>query len=514
MSELNSDQKRSIFREWLEKLQQESWQLELLISGFALYGIWAGKDFVSGVQDYVVLNRPSFFVDSIPILAGKFLEISWKIFFLNLLTHVIFRGIWIGTIGLRYVSGDIDYDSLNYSAVMTDYLKRRVGGFDEFIERLEKFCSVLFAYTFLLFFLFLSLIMYVIWFNLFAVVLVQVFEVNGSGTVMGIFLLVFLGISLLVFVDFITFGAFKRIQERRIALVYKYVYIISSYATLSFLYRPLLYNFIDDRYTKRLILWSIPYFIVVILIVPGLRVNAPFYPEFNEDYYGAEVEMDKEVVKWWNYDDLRTEVKTHSKQLLNSDTRIIDEVSLSTYEVDGDYLQFFIRQSSRDEKLLANSYKLIPFNTEGLSHAIAGVINEDDAVLDSILAKNKERIKQFRRNSDALKKENNSLYLQRIDSLSRASAEEKKNYFLKKLHDMKEASFEMYEVYIDTLNCTEALDCKFFIHQNAGEKGFNCFLAIDSLSRGSHLFSLRRARSFDEDGIATWRQINIPFFRK
>ena len=27
------------FRKWLDKLQQESWQLELIISGFAIYGL-------------------------------------------------------------------------------------------------------------------------------------------------------------------------------------------------------------------------------------------------------------------------------------------------------------------------------------------------------------------------------------------------------------------------------------------------------------------------------------------
>ncbi|MBK8701720.1 MAG: hypothetical protein IPN29_20040 [Saprospiraceae bacterium] len=30
----NQNDHKTIFRQWLEKLQQESWQLELLISGF------------------------------------------------------------------------------------------------------------------------------------------------------------------------------------------------------------------------------------------------------------------------------------------------------------------------------------------------------------------------------------------------------------------------------------------------------------------------------------------------
>ena len=29
------------FKKWLDKLQQESWQLELLISGFAIFGLFS-----------------------------------------------------------------------------------------------------------------------------------------------------------------------------------------------------------------------------------------------------------------------------------------------------------------------------------------------------------------------------------------------------------------------------------------------------------------------------------------
>ena len=32
------------FRKWLDKLQQESWQLELLISGFAIFGLVSAID--------------------------------------------------------------------------------------------------------------------------------------------------------------------------------------------------------------------------------------------------------------------------------------------------------------------------------------------------------------------------------------------------------------------------------------------------------------------------------------
>jgi len=61
---------------------------------------------------------------------------------------------------LRHVSGEIDYERLNYSHFFTNYLEKKVGDYDDFIERLERICSVIFSYTFLLFLLFLSTLVY------------------------------------------------------------------------------------------------------------------------------------------------------------------------------------------------------------------------------------------------------------------------------------------------------------------------------------------------------------------
>ena len=41
---------KSLFKEWLEKLQQESWQLELLISGFAIVGIYAARTTIKNLE--------------------------------------------------------------------------------------------------------------------------------------------------------------------------------------------------------------------------------------------------------------------------------------------------------------------------------------------------------------------------------------------------------------------------------------------------------------------------------
>ena len=154
----NKNQK-PFFKEWLEKLQQESWQLELLISGFALFAVWEARTLISDYENFRSINRVTG-TTAVGVLMGAFswlLNIGWRIFFFNLLIHVLARGLWIGAIGLRYVSGDIDYHYFNYADIFTNFLQKNVGDFDDYIEKLERFSSVLFAYTFLLFFIFLSL---------------------------------------------------------------------------------------------------------------------------------------------------------------------------------------------------------------------------------------------------------------------------------------------------------------------------------------------------------------------
>jgi len=201
---------------------------------------------------YVSVNAPSSGAsESVLMIFLYTLLAAWVIFFINLLFHVILRGLWIGAIGLRYVSGDIDYDSLNFSDEFNKYFKIRVGRFDDYIERLEKVCSVIFAYTFLLFFIFLSCSIFII----ICVLLANTLEYllgDQDKDIVVILILIFVFFGFIVFLDFITLGALKKVRNEKFARAYSYLYRFFSFITLSFIYRPLLYNFIDYKYTRRL----------------------------------------------------------------------------------------------------------------------------------------------------------------------------------------------------------------------------------------------------------------------
>ncbi|WP_435413411.1 hypothetical protein, partial [Psychroserpens mesophilus] len=149
---MSSDYNNPAFKKLLKRLQEESWQLELIISGFAIFGLFTAVGPISDAANLAQLKQQ--LALTIVLSIGV---VSCAILIFNLLLHVVLRGLWIGTLGLRYVSGDIDYDSLNYSEKFTKYLKKKVGSFDKYVATLENYCSVIFAISFLLIFYVLAL---------------------------------------------------------------------------------------------------------------------------------------------------------------------------------------------------------------------------------------------------------------------------------------------------------------------------------------------------------------------
>ena len=116
---MSNNYEKASFKKLLEKLQEDSWQLELLISGFAIFGLFYALEPVGNANMEAIKNGESIFV----LLLQLLLTFLFILIF-NLMLHIILRGLWIGALGLRYVSGDIDFDELNYSNKFTKYLKR------------------------------------------------------------------------------------------------------------------------------------------------------------------------------------------------------------------------------------------------------------------------------------------------------------------------------------------------------------------------------------------------------
>lgn len=258
---MSNDPQDKKFKKWLDILQQESWQLELIISGFAIYGLFMVIEPIetAGLQADIDQN-----IYKEILFQG--LEVSWYIITINLIAHVILRGLWIGAIGLRYVSADIEYDKLNYSPKFREHLEKRVGSFDRYVASLEKYCSIIFAITFLLVFYLLGLLMITFCLAMLGLFLDKPETPDWVRSWIIIPSIIFIGIgTLLTFIDFATQGWLKR--KKWTTFFYYPVYWVFKYLTLSILYRPMVYNFLDTRFGKRLSFFVVPLYLAGTLIV-------------------------------------------------------------------------------------------------------------------------------------------------------------------------------------------------------------------------------------------------------
>lgn len=279
---MENDQTKNKFKELLDKLQQESWQLELLISGFAIFGLIASIEPIGNKINQLVAIENPYFISPLRIAI-----LCCYVLIMNLVLHVVLRGLWIGAIGLRYVSNEIDYDDLNYGKRFTKYLQKKVGSFDDYIAKLENYCSVLFAVAFLSLFYIIAL------FTVFLIIILIGYFFIKSGvfseiigtSLLGIFGIIYLLLALIVFIDFITLGLLKK--KEWTSFLYMPIYKLFSFITLSFLYRPLVYNFLDNKFGRRILALLTPFYILLFYISTSDNIRSNFLqPQtYSNNYY-------------------------------------------------------------------------------------------------------------------------------------------------------------------------------------------------------------------------------------
>lgn len=440
---MSKNHKDSTFKALLDKLQQESWQLELLISGFAIFGLFSAIDSITLKLD--IAQHDKKIVDTLIWFAAK---ISCWILMANLLIHVVLRGLWIGALGLRYVSGDIDYDELKYSPKFTKYLQKKIGSFDKYIATLENYCSILFAVSFLFVFYFLASLTFVILILIIATFLMSN-DLNGVWEdifqYLGIGLVIFTLIGMIfTFIDFITQGFLKK--KKWTSVIYFPIYKIFSYVSLAFLYRPLVYNFLDNKFGRRLSWVLVPVYVGIIYASSYYYVDSNYLEHSlnSSEYYASKS----------NYEDQLT------KQ--NDFIRI---ASIQSKVITTPYLKVFIVFNDNLEGRLFNYNPTLKPKNDARGYTT-------DATFFTNNGSNKFK------NQDSLRIE----------------------YF--------KTFNEVYNVYIDN----KLYDSEFVGATNSWKKlGFESYVDIKNLTSGKHLLKITRKRIRKKD-TANFIQVQIPFW--
>lgn len=255
--------------EWLDRNQHETWQMELLLTGFVILLLSQLRGPMYAYLATLQTNMASSNALSTAVYVfGIFVRSVWLITFSSLILGVALRALWISAIGLRSISGEIELEELGYAPVFLAFLQRRLPRYDDYILRLEQLCSSVFGLTFLTGFAALGLVVAILAFQALFLLPLRLLPDLPDDTpvilwvVFGVFLVVL--VVTLVAVDFFTGGAIK--QVRGMSKVYYPLYRVVGWLTAARLYRPLYYNFIDNKLGRFAVFAIVPYGIILITV--------------------------------------------------------------------------------------------------------------------------------------------------------------------------------------------------------------------------------------------------------
>ncbi len=482
---------------WLDQLQEQSWNLELIITGFVLFGLIRLREFLE-------LKEVQFYANEADIYGGginqatnmyAFFNDFCGLFIFSLLLLIFIRGLWIGAIGLRYVSGDIDFDEFKYHDKFKQHLRQRVGSFDDYIHTLENLSSSILAFTYLMFFVGISLVLYMFEVSLVIELLEELGIGNGIREIVQIILIV---LGAIVAFDFLTLGWLKTINIPIFKPLYFGLYRFVSSITLSFLWRPILFNFLDQKYVK----WIVLIIPIVIYCLSGDRFSYTdydykFFPRLKQSFYEEHM---RTAFQPKFYDDLRQAAKEEGNYAT------INNLSLSNHIIESPIMKVFVKHTKSLDDFIArtDSSILLINNLSSKNRREYSFIKKRPATEHAEYYEEREAAFYEQRNSMDIGTQKDSLTLNFI-------ANEKLAYrdYLTRLKSIIKQYF-YFE--INQQRVPDSLvHLAFYVHPNLGEKGFICTFPLENVHLGINELTLKRKAYVTNSQVYIEKDFTIPF---
>jgi len=306
---------------WLARIQEQSWEPEILISGIVLFALFQLPKQFEHFGAYIIkFSNPIISngtIDESLIEAMK-IGVYWLI--IGFSTHLAFRCIWVAFVGLSYAYPEgIKKENLPYSKSYLKLINADLN-FIDIIKRLERLCSSLFALGFLLFMIVFGVLTCLIFLTLIVLTLAKVFpEFTGFHYLDNIISILFI----VYIFDFVTLGLIRRVPY--LSKVYYPFYRLLSFLTLSFLYRDVLYHFISNHRK-----WKVFLFILIFSTI------SIFWGIAMRNSYGAQQLIELSAIK------------TQAKQIDNehyqnlATAEFIDKIQIENDVVTNGVLKAFV----------------------------------------------------------------------------------------------------------------------------------------------------------------------------
>ena len=140
----------------IRSYRYESWQIEMLIAGGILYGLFESSDVLKSYffQLYPILEITT---NQIILLFGIYVII--KILLIGFMANLFLRAVWLGYLGISFwFPNDINYDHIKGGSNYKNQLKSETSA-QKRLLLLEKWCNLSFSFAVLLGFLTISLLL-------------------------------------------------------------------------------------------------------------------------------------------------------------------------------------------------------------------------------------------------------------------------------------------------------------------------------------------------------------------
>ncbi|MCB0636903.1 MAG: hypothetical protein KDC54_09820 [Lewinella sp.] len=134
---------------WLQKLEAESYQVELVISGLAIYGSLQLLELVKAMIHWVNVEVGDSLL-TIAYFTFTYFLIGVEFLIFTFILHFAMRALWVGMVGLAsvYPQG-IDFERKDrHSEFFLEQLKAEFPSLRGFNEQLDRLCSLVFAFSF------------------------------------------------------------------------------------------------------------------------------------------------------------------------------------------------------------------------------------------------------------------------------------------------------------------------------------------------------------------------------
>ncbi len=130
---------------WLIKLERESWQAELLISGIAIFGTLQLPDLVNQLIDLGIANIHPDYYFFLSLFSMLLNFVSYGLIF-AFVFHFVLRTFWIGLIGVNSVfPNGINENSTLYSGNFLREAKNDFPDQHQLIKKIDEISSIIFA---------------------------------------------------------------------------------------------------------------------------------------------------------------------------------------------------------------------------------------------------------------------------------------------------------------------------------------------------------------------------------